>query len=63
MITVKLKHLAHCRSGDKGNTSNIAVIAYSPKLFEPLKHQLTAEIFKDWYRGVVNGDVTRYVVE
>jgi hypothetical protein len=63
MITVKLKHLAHCRSGDKGNTSNIAVIAYSPELFDPLKHQLTAEKFKDWYRGVVNGDVNRYIVE
>ena len=63
MITVKLKHLAHCRSGDKGNTSNIAVIAYSADLFGPLKHQLTAEMFKDWYRGVVNGAVTRYTVE
>ena len=40
-----LQHVAHARSGDKGNTSNIAVIAYAPELYPLLKEQLTAERF------------------
>ena len=58
-----LQHVAHCRSGDKGNTSNIAVIAYEPELYPLLKEQLTAERFKAFYAGVVTGEVTRYEVD
>ena len=46
-MRVKLQHVAHVRSGDKGNTSNITVIAYEPDLYPLLKAQLTAERFKD----------------
>ena len=42
-MRVKLQHVAHARSGDKGNTANIAVIAYAPELYPVLKEQLTAE--------------------
>ena len=62
-MRVKLQHFANVRSGDKGNTSNIAVIAYSPDLFTHLKEQLTAERFKDFYAGMVTGPVDRYEVE
>ena len=62
-MRVKLQHVAHVRSGDKGNTSNIAVIAYSPDLFPHLKEQLTAERFKAFYAGMVNGPVDRYSVD
>ena len=62
-MRVLLQHLAHCRSGDKGNTSNISVIAYSPELYPYLKEQLTAERFKAHYAGVVTGKVTRYEVD
>jgi hypothetical protein len=58
-----LQHLAHCRSGDKGNTSNISVIAYEPEFYPLLKTQLTAEKFKSHYTGVVTGKVTRYEVD
>jgi len=58
-----LQHLAHCRSGDKGNTSNISVIAYEPEFYPHLKEQLTAEKFKAHYAGVVAGKVTRYDVD
>ncbi|MDA0237784.1 MAG: hypothetical protein O3B03_04645 [Proteobacteria bacterium] len=60
---IKLARLAHCRSGDKGNTSNISVIAYCPELYETIKIQLSAAKFKDFYAGVVNGSVTRYSID
>jgi len=62
-MRVKLQHVAHVRSGDKGNTSNIMVIAYSDDLYGLLKEQLTPEAFKNFYRGVVNGPVERYEVD
>jgi hypothetical protein len=62
-MKVMLQHLAHCRSGDKGNTSNISVIAYEPRFYPLLKAQLTAENFKAHYHGVVTGKVTRYDVD
>jgi hypothetical protein len=45
------QHVAHARSGDKGNTSNISVIAYHPALYPHIKAQLTAERFKAFYAG------------
>ena len=62
-MRVKLQHLAHTRSGDKGDTSNIMVIAYEPELYPLLKSQLTAERFKDFYAGTVKGEVRRYEVD
>ena len=62
-MKLKLQHVAHVRSGDKGHTSNIAVIAYEPDLYPHLKEQLTAERFKAFYAGMVTGPVTRYAVD
>jgi hypothetical protein len=62
-MNVLLQHVAHTRSGDKGNTSNIAVIAYAPEFYPLLKEQLTAERFKEFYSGVVTGKVTRYEID
>ncbi|WP_353150396.1 hypothetical protein [Pollutimonas bauzanensis] len=62
-MQVLLQHLAHTRSGDKGNTSNISVFAYEPEFYELLKTQLTAERLKAFYRGVIKGDVFRYEVD
>lgn len=62
-MKVLLQHVAHTRSGDKGNTSNVMVIAYEPELYPHLKEQLTADRFKAFYAGVVNGPVTRYEVD
>ena len=59
-MLIKLERVAHVRSGDKGNTSNIAVIAYCDEFYPLLKAQLTAEKFKAFYRGAIKGDVTRY---
>lgn len=61
-MRVRLHHVAHVRSGDKGNTSNIVVVAYSDDLYRVLVEQLTAEKFQQWYTGVVAGPVERYEV-
>lgn len=59
-MKVKLQHVAHARSGDKGDTSNIAVFAYEPEFYPLLREQLTAERFKAFYSGAIRGDVIRY---
>ena len=62
-MRVKLQHVAHTRSGDKGNTANIAVIAYEPELYPLLKEQLTAERLKTFYNGAITGTVERYAID
>lgn len=62
-MKVLLQHLAHARSGDKGNTSNISVFAYETEFYPLLKTQLTVERFKAFYRGAITGDVLRYEVD
>jgi hypothetical protein len=61
-MKVMLQHLAHCRSGDKGDTSNIAVFAYEPEFYPLLQQQLTAAAFAAFYRGAIKGEVVRYEV-
>lgn len=62
-MLVKLQHVAHVRSGDKGNTSNISVIAYDDAFYPLLKDQLTAERFKSFYGGAIKGEVERYCID
>ena len=59
---MKLRQLAHTRTGDKGNRSTLSVIAYDAKDFARLEAQLTAERVKAHYSGVVQGDVDRYTL-
>ena len=57
---MKLRTLAHSRTGDKGDTSNISVIAYREADFEFLRHHLSAERVKAHFADIVRGDVVRY---
>jgi hypothetical protein len=57
---MKLREIAHSRTGDKGNSSNISVIAYRAEHFPLLLAQVTAERVKALFAGVVEGDVVRY---
>jgi hypothetical protein len=59
-MKVKLQHVAHTRSGDKGDTSNIAVFAFEPEFYPLLREQLTAERFRNFYNGAFRGEVIRY---
>lgn len=57
---MKLRELAHSRTGDKGNTSNISVIAYDPAKYPLLEKYVTAERVKRHFAEIVEGDVVRY---
>ena len=56
----KLRDIAHSRTGDKGNTSVISLIAYDEKDFDLLRNSVTAERVKAHFAGIVDGEVTRY---
>lgn len=57
---MKLRSIAHSRTGDKGNISNIAVIAYREEDYPILKEFLTAEKVKNYFAEIVKGEVVRY---
>jgi len=57
---MKLREIAHSRTGDKGNTSNISVIAYDPAHYPLLEKYVTAERIKEAFAEIVQGDVVRY---
>lgn len=59
-MRVQLKEIAHGRSGDKSDTSNICIYARNPQYYQAMKEQLTSEAVKRHFEGVVFGDVIRY---
>lgn len=61
-IEVPLIRLAWARSGDKGDTSNIGVIARHPALLPLLRSQLSEARVAEWLAHLVKGPVTRYEV-
>ncbi|MGB0543826.1 MAG: AtuA-related protein [Longimicrobiales bacterium] len=60
MTKVQLVQLAHARSGDKGDTANVGVIAYDPDHYDLLREQLTPERVKAHFGELVKGDVERF---
>ncbi|HUG58071.1 MAG TPA: hypothetical protein VL002_07540 [Candidimonas sp.] len=61
--TVPLYRLAHSRTGDKGNISNISVIAWAPEYLPLLKEQLTEAAVQEWFSFRRPHRVQRYVIE
>jgi hypothetical protein len=59
---VQLREIAHSRTGDKGDTANISVIAYDPRDYALLEQQVTAERVKEHFRGIVSGELVRYAL-
>jgi len=57
---MKLRDIAHSRTGDKGNICNISVIAYRADDYALLREAVTAERVKAHFASVVHGDVVRY---
>ena len=57
---MKLREIAHSRTGDKGNISNISLIAFKDTDYELLKDKVTADVVKDWFQDIVEGEVIRY---
>lgn len=58
--TVRLLDLAHARSGDKGDTANVGLIALRPEFYPVLEREVTAERVRRHFRGMIEGDVVRY---
>jgi len=59
-MRVPLYRIALARSGDKGDASNVGLIARSPGLFEVIKQQATAERVKEHFREICRGPVERF---
>lgn len=57
---MKLRHLAHARSGDKGDISNISVIAFDPVDYERLRRGVTPERVAVHLGARIRGPVLRY---
>ncbi len=59
-MRVPLGTIAHGRSGDKGNHSNIAIIAYTPAGFTWLRQHLTADVVKQYFARLGPSNVVRF---
>ncbi|MFN2604003.1 MAG: hypothetical protein ABR582_14775 [Gemmatimonadaceae bacterium] len=59
-MRVRLLDIAHARSGDKGDTANVGLIALKPEWFPLLEREVTRERVKEHFKGVINGDVERF---
>lgn len=62
MSRVPLCALAHARSGDKGDASNVGLIANSPAIYPFLVREVTAERVKEHFRRICHGRVERFEV-
>ena len=51
---MKLREIAHSRTGDKGNISVISVIAYHPEDFEYIKSKVTEEAVGEYFKEIVS---------
>lgn len=57
---MKLHEIAHARTGDKGNISNISLIVFEKSNYSLIHEKVTADRVKDWLGKVVKGEVKRY---
>jgi hypothetical protein len=61
-VKIQLVDIAHARSGDKGDTANVGVIALEARWFPLIERLLTRERVADHFRGIITGDVERFVL-
>ena len=60
MMRVKLLRLAHARSGDKGDTANVGLIALREEFYPLLAREVTAARVREHFRGICKGEVERF---
>lgn len=60
MARVKLVRIAHARSGDKGDTANVGLIALKPEFYPLLVQKVTADRVKEHFAGICLGAVQRF---
>jgi hypothetical protein len=59
-MKIRLLDIAHARSGDKGDTANVGVIARRPEFYPVLAASLTTEAVKRHFAGICHGGVERF---
>lgn len=59
-MKVRLLDIAHARSGDKGDTANVGVIALDPKWYPVLERHVTPDRVAAHFGGLISGGVERY---
>jgi hypothetical protein len=59
-MKVQLVTIAHARSGDKGDTANVGLIALHPEVYPILVREVTAERVKNHFTGICKGEVERF---
>ena len=59
-MKVRLTELAHARSGDKGDTANVGLIALKDEFYPILVREVTAERVKQHFKGIVHGEVEMF---
>jgi hypothetical protein len=59
-VNVRLVDIAHARSGDKGDTANVGIIALRPEWYSVLARELTVERVAAHFRGMITGGVERF---
>ena len=59
-MKIRLVDIAHARSGDKGDTANVGVIALRPDWYPLLARELTGERVAAHFRGMIDGGVDRF---
>jgi hypothetical protein len=60
MARIQLLRIAHARSGDKGDTANVGLIALRPEFYPILVKEVTAERVKKHFEGICLGGVERF---
>jgi hypothetical protein len=59
-MRIQLTKLAHARSGDKGDTANVGLIALRDEYYPLLVREVTAERVKQHFKGICKGEVERF---
>lgn len=59
-MRVRLLDIAHARSGDKGDTANVGIIALRPEWYAVLERHLTRDRVARHFEGIIEGGVDRY---
>jgi hypothetical protein len=59
-VKVQLLNLAHARSGDKGDTANVGLIALRDEYYPLLVREVTGARVKEHFKGICYGDVERF---
>jgi len=60
MARIQLRRIAHARSGDKGDTANVGLIALNPAFYPALAREVTAGRVKQHFAGICLGNVERF---